>query len=265
MSTESETGINMPTSSPDYKKAVLSSEKDLAANTKNRRSLFGDTGKSWDLAKATMAMTLASLTDGALMDHYTRLSAELDMWHREAAKRTSERNVRNSARVRADVAADLAAGTVPAWLGSHMCTREPGKGLQTAHADRQPTAAQPAAQPPATRKKLPTSEITTERAIRRGLAQQREIFARVERGERMHCTYCHSSQPYPHTRKLGCPNHPACFLCGESHCGRVCAHNPHSEAVLKLKAENEARACAERRADKLAAMARQGVLVGVSG
>ena len=88
MSTESETGINMPTSSPDYKKAVLSSEKDLAANTKNRRGLFGDTGKSWDLAKATMAMTLASLTDGALMDHYTRLSAELDMWHREAACET---------------------------------------------------------------------------------------------------------------------------------------------------------------------------------
>ena len=177
MSTESETGINMPTSSPDYKKAVLSLEKDLAANMKNRRGLFGDTGKSWDLAKATMAMTLASLTDGALMDHYTRLSAELDMWHREAARRTSERNARNSARVRADVAADLAAGTVPAWLGSQMCTCEPGKGLQTAHADQQPRAAQPAAQPPATRKKLPTSKIATERAIRRGLARQREIFA----------------------------------------------------------------------------------------
>ena len=100
MSTESETGINMPTSSPDYKKAALSSEKDLAANTKNRRGLFGDTGKSWDLAKATMAMTLASLTDGALMDHYTRLSAELDMWHREAARHTSGRNVRNSCSLR---------------------------------------------------------------------------------------------------------------------------------------------------------------------
>ena len=222
----------MPTSSPDYKKAALSSREGSATYTMHRRSFLGGTGNSWDLAKATMAMTLASLTDGALADHYTRLSAELDMWHREAAKRTSGRNVRNSARVRADVAADLAAGTVPAWLGSNMCTREPGKGLQSAHADRQPRAAQPAAQPPVTREKLPTSEIATERAIRRGLARQREFFSRVERGERMHCTYCHSSQPYPHTRKLGCPNHPACFLCGESHCGRVCAHNPHSEAAL---------------------------------
>jgi hypothetical protein len=123
-----------------------------------------------------MAMTLASLTYGALADHYTQLSAELDMWHREAAKRTLGRNVRNSAHVRTDVAADLAAGTVPAWLRSHMCTREPGNGVQSAHADRQPRAAQPAAQPPATRKKLPTSEIATEWAIRRGLARQREFF-----------------------------------------------------------------------------------------
>ena len=175
MSTESETGINMPTSSP-VEKAALSSREGSATYAMHRRSFLGGTGNSWDLAKATMAMTLASLTDGALMDHYTRLSAELDMWHREAAKRTSERNVRNSARVRADVAADLAAGTVPAWLRSNMCTCEPGKGLQSAHADRQPRAAQPAAQPPATRKKLPTSEIATERAIRRGLARQREFF-----------------------------------------------------------------------------------------
>ena len=62
MSAESETSINMPTSSPDYKKVVLSSEKDLAVNMKNRRSLFEGTRKSWDLAKATMAMTLALLT-----------------------------------------------------------------------------------------------------------------------------------------------------------------------------------------------------------
>ena len=116
MSTKSETGINMPTSSPDYKKAVLRSEKDLAANKTNRRGLFEGTGTSWDLAKATVAMTLTSLTDGAPMDHYTRLSAELDMWHREAAKRTSGRNARILARVRADVAADLAAGTVPACM-----------------------------------------------------------------------------------------------------------------------------------------------------
>ena len=179
MSTESETGINMPTSSPDYKKAALSSREGSATYAMHRRSFLGGTGNSWDLAKATMAMTLASLTDGALMDHYTQLSAELDMWHREAAKRTSERNVRNSARVRADVAADLAAGTVPAWLGSNMCPRdsEPGKGLQSAHTDRQPRAAQPAAQPPATWKKLPMSEITTEWAIRRGLARQQEIFS----------------------------------------------------------------------------------------
>ena len=69
----------------------------------------------------------------------------------------------------------------------------------------------------------------------------------------MHCMYCHSSQPYLHTQKLRCPNHPTCFLCRESHCGCVCAHNPHSEAALKLKAENEACACAEQCAAKLTA------------
>ena len=121
----------------------------------HRRSFLGGTGNSWDLAKAMMAMALTLLTDGALADHHTQLSAELDMWHREAAKHTSGRNVRNSACMRADVTADLAAGTVPAWLGSHMCTREPGKGLQTAHAYRQPRAVQPAVQQPAMRKKLP--------------------------------------------------------------------------------------------------------------
>ena len=69
----------------------------------------------------------------------------------------------------------------------------------------------------------------------------------------MHCTYCHSSQPYPHTRKLRCPNHPECFLCRQSHCSCVCKHNPHSEAALQLKAEEEARVCAERHAAKLTA------------
>ena len=58
---------------------------------------------------------------------------------------------------------------------------------------------------------------------------------------------------HPHTRKFGCPNHPECFLCGQSHCGRVCEHSPHSKTALRLKAEEEARACAERRAAKLAA------------
>ena len=91
MSKESETGINMPTSLP-VEKATLSSREGSATRAMHRRSFLGGTGNSWDLAKATMAMTLASLTDGALADHYTRLSAELDMWHREAAKRTSERN-----------------------------------------------------------------------------------------------------------------------------------------------------------------------------
>ena len=33
----------------------------------------------------------------------------------------------------------------------------------------------------------------------------------------------------------------------------MCVHNPHSEVALKLKAENEARACAERCAAKPAA------------
>ena len=135
-------------------------------NTKNHRSLLEGTGKSWDLAKATMAMALMLLTGSALMDHHTQLSAELDMWHREAAKHTSGRNVQSLAHVRADVAADLAAGTVPAWLRSHMCTCETGKGLQSAHADRQLRAAQPAAQPPVTHKKLPMHEITMEQAIR---------------------------------------------------------------------------------------------------
>ena len=86
MSTESETGINMPSSSP-VEKATLSSREGSATYAMHRRSFLGGTGNSWDLAKATMAMTLASLTDGALADHYTRLSAELDMWHREAAAR----------------------------------------------------------------------------------------------------------------------------------------------------------------------------------
>ena len=85
MSTESETGINMPSSSP-VEKATLSSREGSATYAMHRRSFLGGTGNSWDLAKATMAMTLASLTD-ALADHYTRLSAELDMWHREAAAR----------------------------------------------------------------------------------------------------------------------------------------------------------------------------------
>ena len=71
MSTESETGINMPTSSPDYKKAALSSREGSATYAMHRRSFLGGSGNSWDLAKATMAMTLASLTDGALADHYT--------------------------------------------------------------------------------------------------------------------------------------------------------------------------------------------------
>ena len=35
-------------------------------NTKNHRSLLEGTGKSWDLAKATMAMALALLTGGTL-------------------------------------------------------------------------------------------------------------------------------------------------------------------------------------------------------
>ena len=63
MSTESETGINMPMSSPDYKKAALSSREGSATYTMHRRSFLGGTGNSWDLAKATMAMTLDRVVD----------------------------------------------------------------------------------------------------------------------------------------------------------------------------------------------------------
>ena len=135
MSTESETGINMPMSSPDYKKAALSSREGSVTYVMHCQNFLGGTGHSWDLAKAMMAMALVSLTGSTLVDHYTQLSAELDMWHREAAKCTLGRNVHNSAHMRADVTADLAAGTVPAWLRSNMCTCQPGKGLQSAHAD----------------------------------------------------------------------------------------------------------------------------------
>ena len=88
MSTESETGINMPTSSA-VEKATLSSREGSATYPMHRRSFLGGTGHSWDLAKAMMAMALVSLTGSTLVDHYTQLSAELDMWHREAAKRGS--------------------------------------------------------------------------------------------------------------------------------------------------------------------------------
>ena len=69
----------------------------------------------------------------------------------------------------------------------------------------------------------------------------------------MHCMYCHSSKPYLHTRKLGCPNHPECFLCRQLHCSCVCEHNLHSKMALQLKAEEEACACAERHTAKLTA------------
>ena len=67
MPRESEADINMPTSSPDHKKAVLSSQKELVAKTMHRQSLFEGTGrKSFDLAKATVATVLARLQTARL-------------------------------------------------------------------------------------------------------------------------------------------------------------------------------------------------------